>query len=493
MKLKIYNSLTNRKDDFEPLADNKVGLYVCGITAYDYCHIGHARAAVVFDVMVRYLRYRGLYVTHVQNFTDVDDKIINRAAETGVGCTELSERYIEEFHKDMESLGVGRADVEPKATDHIPDIIDMIAVLIEKGHAYSVDGNVYFAVDTFPRYGRLSHRNLDEMQAGARVEIDARKRNPMDFALWKASKAGEPSWDSPWGMGRPGWHIECSAMSTRYLGQTIDVHGGGMDLIFPHHENEIAQSEAATGKPFVRYFVHNGFVTINGEKMSKSLGNFLTIKDILSRHHPEALRLFLLSKHYRKPLDYSDESLREAVVSLDRVYATLMEATATTAGRIPGPKDEASTLPSEARSAYDTITALRRHFHEAMDDDLNTAQALAHVFDGVRATNILLDNYKKTSHPLCLHVIASGLSTVRELGQILGLLSHEPETYLTARRAEKLKDVLLTEEEILDLIRQREEARKRKDWAASDTIRKRLAESNVLLKDTPQGTTWETR
>ncbi|MEW6327139.1 MAG: cysteine--tRNA ligase [Thermodesulfobacteriota bacterium] len=490
MMLRLYNSFSGQKEDFKPLVDNQVGIYVCGITAYDDCHLGHARAAVVFDVIVRYLRHRGFRVTHIQNITDIDDKIINRAREKGVSCEELSEHYTGEFHRDMEALGVARPDVEPRATRHIQDITRMIETLVTKGYAYVAEGNVFFSVEKFPGYGQLSHRSLEEMQAGARVEIDPRKRHPMDFALWKASKPGEPAWESPWGPGRPGWHIECSAMSIRYLGETFDIHGGGQDLIFPHHENEVAQSVAATGKAFVRYFVHNGFVTIDGEKMSKSLGNFLTIKEILSGYHPEALRLFLLSKHYRSPLDYSEDLIREKQVSLDRIYTTLGEALEITSTPAIPPGPEVS-LPPEAEAAYARIRDLKKLFYEAMDDDFNTAQALGHVFDTVKGINTLLQISKKVSNQACLAAIRSGVSAIREVGQVLGLFTAGPGIYLEKRQAEKLRKISFTKEEISALIRQREEAREKKDWAVADAIRKKLAGAHIILKDSPQGTTWE--
>lgn len=494
MTLRLYNSFSSQKEDFKPLQDNHVGIYVCGITAYDDCHLGHARAAVVFDVIIRYLRHRGFEVTHVQNITDIDDKIINRAREKGVSCKELSEHYTGEFHRDMESLGVARPDVEPRATEHIQNIIRLIETLVSKGYAYAAEGNVFFSVEKFPGYGRLSHRSPEEMQAGARVEIDPRKHHPMDFALWKAGKPGEPAWESPWGPGRPGWHIECSAMSIRYLGETFDIHGGGQDLIFPHHENEIAQSVAATGKPFVRYFVHNGFVTINGEKMSKSLGNFLTIKEILSGYHPEALRLFLLSKHYRSPLDYSEDLIREKQVSLDRIYATLgesLEITAAPPGKRPGASATGVSLPPEAEAACARIKDLKKLFYQAMDDDFNTAQALGHVFDALKGINTLLQISKMEPARACLDAIGSGASAIREVGQVLGLFATEPGVYLEKRRTEKLRKIPLPEKEISDLIRQREDARIKKDWAAADAIRKKLAGANIILKDSPQGTTWE--
>lgn len=490
MTLRLYNSFSGQKEDFKPLVDNQIGIYVCGITAYDDCHLGHARAAVVFDVIIRNLRHRGFKVTHVQNITDIDDKIINRAREKGVSCKELSEHYTGEFHRDMEALGVARPDMEPKATGHIQDIIRLIETLVSKGYAYAAEGNVFFSVEKFPGYGRLSHRSLEEMQAGARVEIDSRKRHPMDFALWKAGKPGEPTWESPWGPGRPGWHIECSAMSIRYLGETFDIHGGGQDLIFPHHENEVAQSVAATGKPFVRYFVHNGFVTINGEKMSKSLGNFLTIKEILSGYHPEALRLFLLSKHYRSPLDYSEDLIREKQVSLDRIYATLGEALEIAAASAIPPAAGVS-LPPEVEAAYCRIRDLKKLFYEAMDDDFNTAQAMGHVFDAVKGINTLLQISKKGPDQACRAAIGFAVSAIREVGQVLGLFSTDPKSYLEGRRAEKLSKLSLTADQIRDLIHQREEAREKKDWAVADALRKKLAGANIILKDSPRGTTWE--
>ncbi len=328
MSIRIYNTLSGTKEDLVPMQPGSVRMYVCGPTVYDSCHIGHARSAVIFDVIARYLRARGFQVTYVRNFTDIDDKIIRRAAEQGVDPKALAEKYIREFHEDMDALKVESATVEPKATDHIPQILEVIRRLMEKGFAYAAEGEVFFSVDAFERYGRLSGRKLEEMEAGARVDVDPRKRNPFDFVLWKPAKPGEPAWESPWGPGRPGWHIECSAMSSAYLGETFDIHGGGKDLIFPHHENEIAQSEAAFGRPFVKYWVHNGFVNINQEKMSKSLGNFLLIRDLLKEFHPEALRLFLLSSHYRSPVDFTPQSMEEASAGLDKIYALLQRAVA---------------------------------------------------------------------------------------------------------------------------------------------------------------------
>ncbi|HWI41470.1 MAG TPA: cysteine--tRNA ligase, partial [Verrucomicrobiae bacterium] len=325
MSLRVYNTMTGSKEEFRPVAPPNVGMYVCGVTVYDHCHIGHARANVVFDVIYRYLRYRGYDVTYVRNYTDIDDKIINRANAEGVTYDVISERFIREFDRDMQALGLDLPTHQPKATEHIDGIIRIVEELIRRGHAYQAGGDVYFAVRSFAGYLKLSGRNIDDMQAGARVEVDEKKQDPMDFALWKEAKPGEPFWESPWGNGRPGWHIECSAMSMKFLGDTFDIHGGGKDLVFPHHENEIAQSEAATGKPFARYWLHNGFVNINSEKMSKSLGNFFTIKEVLERFDSEVLRFFLLSAHYRSPIDFSDKNLKEAAAALTRIYTSLGE------------------------------------------------------------------------------------------------------------------------------------------------------------------------
>ncbi|HWN17162.1 MAG TPA: cysteine--tRNA ligase, partial [Candidatus Dormibacteraeota bacterium] len=368
MALRAFNTLSRRKEDLAPGRGGEMRIYVCGVTVWDASHIGHGRSAIVFDVIRRYIRHRGYAVKFVRNFTDIDDKIIRRANQEGVSAQEISERYIAEYRADLASLGVLPADVEPKATDHIPQMITLIERLIRQGVAYPVEGDVYFEVRRFPGYGKLSGKNLEELQAGARVEVDERKRDPLDFALWKATKPGEPSWKSPWGDGRPGWHIECSAMAMQYLGETLDVHGGGEDLIFPHHENEIAQSEAATGKPFVRQWMHNGFVNLAAEKMSKSLGNTLTIRDLVRRHDPEALRLYLLGTHYRHPLEFADERIDEAGRALARLRSLKEEAEriATRGTPAPGPDG----------GLFDQVAAQRARFEAAMDDDFNTPQAL---------------------------------------------------------------------------------------------------------------------
>ncbi|HSH14291.1 MAG TPA: cysteine--tRNA ligase, partial [Desulfurivibrionaceae bacterium] len=369
MTVSIFNTLANKKVPLETIEPGLVKLYVCGITAYDYCHIGHARSALVFDMLVRYLRYRGYRVNFVRNFTDIDDKIIKRAAEQQTTCEELSERFIGEFHADMAALKTVAPDLEPKATEHVGQIIALIGELIAKGLAYQRGGDVYYRVDQFPDYGKLSGRQLSDMQAGARVSVNEEKENPMDFALWKGSKPGEPTWESPWGPGRPGWHIECSAMSREYLGDTFDIHGGGKDLVFPHHENEIAQSEGASGQPFARNWIHHGFVTISDEKMSKSLGNFLTIREVLAAHHQEVLRFFVFTTHYRNPLDYSETALKDSAVGLERLYSAIAALK-----NLPVAATQAA--PSISTEERGKLATLEERFQEAMDNDLNTAQAL---------------------------------------------------------------------------------------------------------------------
>ena len=388
MSLRVYNTLSGKKEEFRPVNEGRVGIYICGPTVYDSAHLGHARAAVVFDVIVRYLRYRGVNVNYVRNITDVDDKIIKRANEEGVAPKEISERYTREYEEDMASLGVLPPDVAPKVTEHIQDIQDLVRRLVDQGRAYIVDGDVYFAIEQFPGYGKLSKRDKEMMIAGARVEVDPKKHDPLDFALWKAAKPGEPSWPSPWGEGRPGWHIECSAMSMRYLGDTLDIHGGGKDLIFPHHENEIAQSEGATGRPFARYWLHNGFVNINAEKMSKSLGNILTIRNMVSNYHPEVIRHFLLSAHYRSPLDYNDDALAESERSLERFYSSMRDAETLSGGERSSRRWRDKQVKGE-RSGIKGELHLRERFIEVMDDDFNTAAAIGHVFETVREINRL--------------------------------------------------------------------------------------------------------
>jgi cysteinyl-tRNA synthetase len=486
MTIRIYNTLTGKKEDFVPLHGKRVGLYVCGVTVYDLCHIGHGRSAVVFDTIYRYLRYRGYDVTYVRNFTDIDDKIIKRANDEGVDYKTIAEKYIEEFNIDMGRLGLERPSVEPKATEHIPEMIRLISILMEKGFAYQRNGDVFFSVARFKDYGKLSKRNLDEMQAGARVEIDEKKENPLDFALWKTSKPGEPDWESPWGKGRPGWHIECSVMSQKYLGETFDIHGGGRDLIFPHHENEIAQSEAAAEKPFVRYWIHNGFVNINKEKMSKSLGNILTLKEIFKDWHPEVIRLFLLSHHYRSPLDYSVDSLSEAKLGLDRFYTTLKAMREEMAK--PSGVMEYTPQGEEARQ---TIEAFQARFEEAMDDDFNTAQALGYFYDLHRHLNSLLDVSKDAPAEEITSMLKQGFNHFSKIGWVFGLFQEDPETYLSGQRKEGLKRLKLSEEEILRFIEERNVARREKNWKRADEIRNELLSKGIVLEDTPSGTLWK--
>ena len=490
MSLKIYNSLTKKKEEFSPLEEGRVKMYVCGVTVYDRGHVGHARAAVVFDVIFRFLRHRGYEVTYVRNYTDVDDKIIRRANQEGVSCPEIAERYIREYEEDMQALDVERPTHEPRATENIPQIISLVQKLLDKGFAYNVDGDVYFSVEKFPPYGRLSGRDLEEMRAGARVEVDERKNNPLDFALWKSSKPGEPEWDSPWGKGRPGWHIECSAMSQRYLGESFDIHGGGKDLIFPHHENEIAQSEAATGKPFVRFWVHNGFVNIEHEKMSKSLGNILAIRDLLREYHPEALRLFLLSNHYRSPVDFSFQNMAEARANLDRFYSVLQGVEEFLAGRKEAIPLTPETLRGVAKEVYEKVYTVKEKFLEAMDDDFNTALALGHLHDLTRTLNRVLGDKGFRKDPAAAVLLGEGRSRLLESGKIMGLFRQAPLEFFSGQRKRYLQAKGLQEKEIQDLVTHREAARKARDWARADEIRAQAASLGIVLEDGPAGTTW---
>ena len=480
--LRVYNTLTGSKEPFESLVPGKVRMYVCGVTVYDYCHIGHARSALVFDVLRRYLEYSGFVVEFAKNFTDVDDKIIKRANEQGVSCEQVTTTYINAYYEDMEKLGVRRATLEPRATEHIADIVRLVDTLLTKGMAYRVDGDVYFQVDRYPAYGRLSKRNLDDLQAGARVDVDERKHHPMDFALWKGSRPGEPSWDSPWGPGRPGWHIECSAMAMRHLGETFDIHGGGMDLIFPHHENEIAQSCGATDKEFARYWVHNGFVQINHEKMSKSLGNFFTIREIFQQSEwpdtvtGEMMRYFLLSTHYRSPLDFSDQSLKEAKSALNGFYDLFERLNES------GPSDGAADQLLQEATAR-TRTA----FVAAMDDDLNTPNALA-------ALQTLRGEANKA--------LEAGLSGAmrrlvrqefRALGVVLGLLQTDTWRFKgqgpqrASGEAESTAKTL-SDEEIADKLAARLTAKKTKNYPLADQLRAELASHGITIEDRPDGT-----
>ena len=457
--LKVYNDLTNEKETFIPLEQGKVKMYVCGMTVYDLCHLGHARVLVVFDTIYRYLQACGFNVTYIRNITDIDDKIINRANENGEPFSDLTERFIRAMHEDAAALGVLTPDAEPRATAHIAQIIDMVKRLIENGHAYTLDnGDVYFSVGSFGDYGRLSGKSIEDLRAGARVEINDAKREPLDFVLWKAAKPGEPAWTSPWGEGRPGWHIECSAMSTCCLGDTFDIHGGGADLTFPHHENEITQSEGVTGKPFVRYWLHNGFVRINDEKMSKSLGNFFTVREILKHYQAEEIRYFIVSSHYRSPLNYDEEHLQNARAALTRFYTALRG------------------LPISDGAGAE---AWLERFSLAMDDDFNTPEALAVLFDLTREIN----RARRDGEEQATHLAAALI----RMGGVLGILQDDPESYLRGSAPDQQG---LSDQAIEALIQQRLEARSSKNWAEADRIRDQLKAGNVLLEDGPQGTSW---
>lgn len=480
-RIRVFNTLSGKKEDFIPLVPGKVRIYVCGITAYDVCHLGHARSAIVFDIIKRYLKYRGFEVTHVRNITDIDDKIIARAAQEKKSTEEIARKYTEEYYIDMERLGVSRADIEPNATDHISEMIKTIEGLIKKGYAYSIDRDVYFEVRKFPGYGKLSKKNIDDLMAGARVDIDERKRNPLDFALWKASREGEPFWDSPWGKGRPGWHIECTAMSSKYLGESFDIHGGGADLIFPHHENELAQSEAYSGKPFVKYWVHNGFITVDKEKMSKSLGNFFTIKEILEKYDPEVIRYFLLTTHYRSPIEFSDAQLNEAELSIDRFYTTVMRI-----------GDFLETAGGKERiSAYveleELLSSFEDRFRNAMDDDFNTALALGNIFELIREVNRFLD--MKPSGQKARDLVAWTKDLLEKTGDVINIFNKTPEDWY--RSLIKVKRIDLSEDELAAKISKRQEARKQKDWATADSIRKELSDKGVILEDKKNETVWK--
>lgn len=477
--LRVYNDMTRQKEEFVPLHPGKVGIYVCGVTPYDNTHVGNARPFVVWDVIRRFLEHEGYDVTHVQNFTDVDDKIIKRANERGVTWDQIANQFIAAYFDVMDRLHVRRAHVYPRVSDHIPDIIATVQKLIDNGYGYVVDGDVYYRVEKFARYGELSGRKLEDMMAGARVEVDERKENPMDFALWKAAKPGEPSWDSPWGKGRPGWHIECSTMSQKYLGNTLDFHGGGSDLIFPHHENEIAQSEGATGvHPFVRYWVHNGFVTINEEKMSKSLGNFLTCKDLLEKYDPEQLRFFILNTHYRSPLDFSEERLQEAERSLERLR------NAQTALR---ELQKVITVGPDAVSlaARDKVTEIREGFLEAMRDDFNTALAISYIFALAKEINVLHQEVISGNRKPDGKLVDQLTKTWKEMTGIIGILEEIPQ------KSQNETSDTGEEAAIEAKIAQRQAARKAKDFAKADAIRDELAGQGIILEDTPQGVRWK--
>ena len=491
MTLRIYNTLEKKKENFVPIEADKVGMYVCGPTVYDSCHMGHARASIVFDMIFRHLVFKGYHVTYVRNITDIDDKIINKANEEGVDFSEITKRYIKSFHDDMLDLGNKPPTFEPKATEHIEEIIDIINGLIDKGHAYVVDGDVYYLVDSFGEYGKLSGRKTADLISGARIDVDERKKNPLDFALWKSSKAGEPWWESPWGKGRPGWHIECSAMSCKHLGQSFDIHGGGKDLIFPHHENEVAQSEGASGKPFAKYWLHNGFVNVNAEKMSKSLGNFFTIRDILKIYEPEILRFFLLTTHYRSPIDYSDQNLKEAEAALEKIYTTLKSINTVinegASHETSGPR-EGDDVDGEAE---ELINSLVDRFTEAMDDDFNSALAIANVFDTVRAINRWINAPSFLKSETAIDILNDARTCFQQLGQVMGILTHEPEHFLEKLQKKRVEGKKIDKDEVESLVAERIEAREAKNWQKSDEIRDKLLTLGVILKDGPEGTSWE--
>lgn len=459
--MRVYNTLTNRKEEFVPVEDGKVKIYVCGPTVYNYFHIGNARPFVVFDTLRRYLKWRGYDVKFVQNFTDVDDKIINRAREEGISAPEVSEKYIEEYFKDADALNIDRADVHPKVSEHIDDIIEFVRTLIEKGYAYEADGDVYYSTRKFPEYGKLSGQNIDDLESGARIAVGEVKHDPLDFALWKARKdPDEIAWESPWGMGRPGWHIECSTMAKKHLGETIDIHGGGQDLQFPHHENEIAQSEACNGVPFAKYWMHNGYITVDGEKMSKSLGNFFTVRDIRDEFSGDFIRFFLLSGQYRSPINFSDTEMKSVKNGYDRIVTAIetLEFLRDTGA------DEAMPNETEILAGLDKY---RDKFIEAMDDDLNTADAISAIFEMVSEINVAVkDGASK-------HFAEEALSDIHELGDVLGILQVGGDDAIGA--------------DIQALVDERQAARAAKDYARADEIRDQIASMGYTVKDTPQG------
>ena len=479
MSLRLYNTATRTKEEFRPLKEGRVGIYACGVTVYDLCHVGHARSAIVFDVLVRYLRARGFEVTYVRNFTDVDDKIIERARVLGKDPKDLAQQNIDAFYEDMGKLGVLIPDKEPRATEFIPQMIDMIRILVEAGYAYEEGGDVFFAVEKFASYGKLSGRRLEDMKAGSRVAVDEKKKHPMDFALWKRAKPGEPQWPSPWGPGRPGWHIECSVMSGHYLGPSFDIHGGGEDLLFPHHENERAQSVAATGGEFARYWVHNGFVTVESEKMSKSLGNFLTIRDALKSYHPEVLRFFLLSKHYRTPLDFAKSAVLDLQSGLVRIYRTVQRANS-----LLGRTYEKWSKPMEGSLAEGEEDTFFGRFIEAMDEDLNTPNAIALIFEKVTEMNKAMDSGLDDTGKKDL---AKDLEHLYSAAKVLGILGEDPEDFFekVAAQSDAVDPAVIQR-----LIAERAEARAGKDWARADAIREELKSMGIVLEDGPKGTTW---
>ncbi len=482
--MQVYNTMTRKKEEFIPHVKGKVSMYACGITAYDLCHIGHARSAVVFDIVFRYLTFIGNEVTFVRNFTDVDDKIINRANAENVSSEEIAERYIEAFHVDMDRLNVRRASLEPRATEYIGDMIAICEKLIADGHAYSTpSGDVYFRVRSFNQYGKLSGRDVDDLRSGARVNPGEEKEDPLDFALWKNAKPGEPFWESPWGQGRPGWHIECSAMSEKHLPLPLDIHGGGQDLVFPHHENEIAQSEAALGKELANYWVHNGFVQIDSEKMSKSLGNFKTIRDILENRHPESLRFFLINKHYRSPIDFSFISMDDAEKGLSRVYECLAEVDMALSKEF----NKKLKLPIDLQVEYED---LRDNVYKALDDDFNTAAALGHIFGIIRLVNRILEDKGLRGKDCTKTFLEEFLAEKAKWSEILGVFERKPQEILEELRSLHAGRLNIDVEKVETLLQERMQAKSDKDFVKSDAIRDNLKEMQVEVRDTPNGQAW---
>ncbi len=479
--MKIHNSMSKTKEEFEPMNAKDVKMYACGITVYDDCHMGHAKQAVTFDIIRRYLIYKGYNVKYVRNFTDVDDKIIARANQLGINALEYSQDRIMEVDRVLDLLGVKRPDVEPKASENIENIIEFVSKLIEKGYAYpSPRGDVYFSVKSFPEYGKLSKRNPDDMLNGVRKEVEEGKRDPLDFALWKSAKEGEISWDSPWGKGRPGWHIECSAMNLRYLGEQIDIHGGGKDLIFPHHENEIAQTEALTGKRFAKYWIHNGLITINGQKMSKSLGNSLTVKDALAKYNKEVIKYMLMQKHYSSTVDCNDEEFLQAEKHMYYFYKTLAEIK----------KLESMGLSENTKLDNSLADELEKSFAEAMDDDFNTAEAYANLFVTMRNVNLILSDKKKSTEEKYA-VLAPLADRIIKLYNILSVFEETPEEFMSDLKNKYLNRLSIKPDEIMAKIEERKLAKEQKDYETADRVRKELDEAGIALLDSKEGTTWE--
>ncbi len=482
MEISLYNTLTGKREVFTPMQPGKVSMYACGVTVYDVCHIGHGMQAIIYDIIRRFFKHQGLEVTYIRNYTDVDDKIINRAQERGIGALELSREMIAACERDMASLGVAAADLEPKVSDHIPQIVALIERLITNGSAYASEGDVYFAVDTCPNYGALSNRNVEELQSGARVEINPKKRDPLDFALWKAAKPGEVSWPSPWGDGRPGWHIECSAMALEHLGQRFDLHGGGKDLIFPHHENEIAQSEMATKDRFCNYWVHNGLVTVDGKKMSKSLNNFMSIGDAVAKYHSDTIRYTILTHHYSSNIDFSEQAFYDAYSRLIYFYSTLKRL-----------DDLFAATPDYPQTLVDGVQVpdLDLAFRQAMCDDLNTPVAISEMGKACKFLNDLMAAAQPKKMAAKLHTLAQVKAPLETCMRVLGFLSRDAATLLAEIQTYLIAARGIDTTQIDDLLEQRKQARLDKDWARADQIRDSLTQLGVSVMDTPSGTEWQ--